>query len=143
MIMLSGQHQYWVYMVTNKGDTVLYTGVTNDPQRRLFEHRTGADPNSFAWRYQCWKLVLLEAFPDIRDAIARESQLKNWQRSWKDALIAKENAEWKDLGRDWDYVGWYDPDDPPAGYYVQHIKENWGGPENAGGDPRDSGSRPE
>ena len=44
-------HQYWVYMVTNKGNTVLYIGVTNDIEQRLFDHRVGTDPASFAWRY--------------------------------------------------------------------------------------------
>ncbi len=126
-------HPYWVYMLTNKGNTVLYVSVTNSLHRRLFEHRVGRDPNGFAWSYQCWKLVYMEEFKDIRQAQARVKQLKNWKRSWKEDLIAQENPEWKDLSRGWDYMGWYDPNDPPAGYYVQHIKENWGGPEDAGG----------
>jgi putative endonuclease len=129
-------HQYWVYMVTNKGHTVLYIGVTNDLQQRLFEHRVGADPNSFAWRYQCWKLVHLEEFGDIRAAIAREKQLKNWMRAWKEELMAKQNPEWLDLSADWDYSGWYDPKNPPAGFFRQHFVEKWGGP------VRDPGSRP-
>ena len=129
-------HQYWVYMVTNKSNTVLYTGVSNDIQQRLFDHRTGSDQASFAWRYQCWKLVCMEEFNDIKEAIAREKQLKNWKRVWKDALIAKENPSWRDLSADWDYSGWYDLDDPPPGFYQQYVKENWGGP------VRDAGSSP-
>ena len=135
-------HQYWVYMVTNKGNTTLYAGVTNDPQRRLFEHRTGVSPKSFAWRYQCWKLVYLEEHSDINVAIRRETQIKNWKREWKDALIEKENPNWEDLSKDWDYTGWYDPKDPPPGYYRQHLVERSGGPAQHG-EPRDSGSSPE
>ena len=135
-------HHYWVYMVTNKGNTTLYAGVTNDPQRRLFEHRTGVSPKSFAWRYQCWKLVYLEEHSDINVAIRRETQIKNWKREWKDALIEKENPNWEDLSKDWDYTGWYDPKDPPPGYYRQHLVERSGGPAQHG-EPRDSGSSPE
>lgn len=132
-------HQYWVYCVTNKGNTVLYVGVTNELQRRLFEHRTGVSPRSFVWRYQCWKLVYMEEYQDINVAIAREKQLKNWKRTWKEALISKENPKWTDLSRDWDHSTWYDPMDPPPGYYQQHLKESWGGPEQ---NRRDPGSSP-
>ena len=122
-------HQYWMYMLTNKGRTVLYTGVTNDLQRRLFEHRTGQDPNGFAWNYQCWTLVYFESFKYVKQAIAREKQVKNWERAWKEELIATENPEWNDLSKDWDYRGWYDPADPPRGFYTQNRVEHWGGPE--------------
>ena len=83
-----------MYMLTNKGRTVLYTGVTNDLQRRLFEHRTGQDPNGFAWNYQCWTLVYFESFKYVKQAIAREKQVKNWERAWKEELIATETPEW-------------------------------------------------
>ncbi len=129
-------HLYWVYIVTNKGNSVVYIGMSNDLKRRLFEHRTGERPSAFAWRYQCWKLVHSEEFTDVQRAIAREKQLKNWKREWKDALIEKENPQWKELSAGWDYTGWYDPNDPPPGYYQQHVKERWGGP------PRDSGPIP-
>lgn len=121
-------HQYWVYFLTNKGNTVLYIGVTSDIQQRIFDHRTGKDKHSFAWTYQCWKLIHLEEFNNITDTIAREKQLKNWQRKWKNELLEKENPEWKDLALDWDYSGWFDPADPPEGFYRQNMKENWGGP---------------
>ena len=62
-------HQYWVYFLTNKGRTVLYTGVTNDLQRRLFEHRTGKDPIAFTWQYQCWTLVYFETFKCVGGAL--------------------------------------------------------------------------
>ena len=126
---MSHIHQYWVYLLTNKGRTVLYTGVTNDLQRRLFEHRTGKDPDGFAWNYQCWTLVYFETFKYVKQAIAREKQLKNWKREWKDELIVKENPGWSDLSKGWDYRGWYDPNDPPKGFYSQNLSESWGGPE--------------
>ncbi|MBX2973423.1 MAG: GIY-YIG nuclease family protein [Flavobacteriales bacterium] len=122
-------HQYWAYMLTNKGRTTLYIGVTNDLQRRLFEHRTGKDPNSFAWNYQCWTLVHLEPFKYVKQAIAREKQLKNWKREWKNKLIEEENPSWADLSKGWDYRGWFDPESPPAGFYTQNSKEAWGGVE--------------
>ncbi|HEX2617229.1 MAG TPA: GIY-YIG nuclease family protein [Flavobacteriales bacterium] len=127
---------FWVYFITNKGNTVLYTGFTNDMVRRLFEHRVGHYPDGFAWRYQCWKLVFMEEHPTAKAAKARERQLKNWQRSWKSELIEKENPLWLDLSADRDYSGWYDANDPPAGFFVQHLKERWGGPS------RDAGSSP-
>ncbi|MEO7082559.1 MAG: GIY-YIG nuclease family protein [Flavobacteriales bacterium] len=130
-------HQYWVYMMTNKGDTVLYTGVTNDIQQRVFDHRTGRSKVAFTWRYQCWKLVHMEEYNDINIAIAREKQLKSWKRAWKNELIARDNPEWKDLSAEWDYSGWFNLSDPPIGYYQQGLKEHWGGP------LRDSGSSPE
>jgi len=122
-------HQYWVYILTNKGRTVLYIGVTNDLQRRLFEHRTGRDKSAFTWNYQCWTLVHLEPFKYIKQAIAREKQLKNWKRAWKEEMIEKENPSWSDLSNAWDYSGWFDPNDPPQGFYTQHRVEQWGGPE--------------
>ncbi len=82
-------------------------------------------------------MVHMEEFNDIDMAIAREKQLKNWKRAWKNELIAKSNPEWKDLSAELDYSGWFDRADPPKGYYRQAMKENWGGP------LRDSGSGPE
>ncbi len=122
-------HQYWVYLVTNKGRTTVYIGMTNNLQRRIFEHRTGKDPDSFAWRYQCWTLVHFEAFKYVDQAIAREKQLKNWKREWKDRLIEQENPAWSDLSIGWDYRGWFDPKNPPQGFYTQNAVEDWGGPE--------------
>ena len=127
---MSRSGTFWVYIVTNKGNTVLYTGVTNDIQRRLFEHRVGSATSSFAWKYQCWKLVFLEPFQRIEDAVKRESQIKNWKRDWKDQLIEKSNPDWSDLSKGWNYDGWFNPKNPPPGFYTQHWVENWGGPED-------------
>lgn len=120
-------HQYWVYMLTNKGNTTVYTGITNELQRRLFEHRTGLDPGSFAWKYQCWKLIWFEEHAIVDEAIRREKQVKKWHREWKDELVAASNPAWNDLSKDWDWSGWFDPNDPPNGYWRQHLLERWGG----------------
>lgn len=95
-------HQYWVYIMINKSNAVVYMGVTNDIQRRVFEHRVPPDHNAFAWKFQCWKLVHSEEYGDIDQAIAREKQLKNWKREWKDVLIQKENPDWNELSSGWD-----------------------------------------
>jgi putative endonuclease len=90
---------YWVYFMANAHNTVLYVGVTNDLARRVQEHKTHQDPHSFTARYNVEKLVWHEAHQSIIEAIAREKQLKNWKRAWKEALIAEMNPEWKDLGQ--------------------------------------------
>jgi putative endonuclease len=89
--------RYWVYFMANARDTVLYVGVTNDIARRVQEHKQHVDPRSFTTRYNVEKLVWYEVHASIRMAIAREKQLKNWKREWKEALIAEMNPEWKDL----------------------------------------------
>ena len=89
---------YWVYFMANAHNTVLYVGVTNDLARRVQEHKTHRDPHSFTARYNVEKLVWHEAHQSITEAIAREKQLKNWKRAWKEALITEMNPEWKDLG---------------------------------------------
>lgn len=89
---------YWVYIMANARNTVLYIGVTNDLARRVKEHKDHIDPKSFTARYNVEKLVWHEAHQSILAAIAREKQLKNWKRAWKEALIAEMNTEWKDLG---------------------------------------------
>ena len=88
---------YWVYFMANARNTVLYLGVTNDLARRVQEHKDRLDPKSFTANYNVNKLVWHEAHDSIIAAIAREKQLKNWKRAWKDALIAEMNPEWKDL----------------------------------------------
>ena len=90
-----------VYILTNQRNTVLYTGVTGNLPKRLWEHRNRADPQSFTARYNVHKLVYYETGGDIRAAIAREKQIKNWKRAWKIALIESTNPEWKDLSERW------------------------------------------
>jgi putative endonuclease len=88
--------QMFVYMVTNKRNTVIYTGVTNNLKRRIFEHRNGIRPG-FTKRYNAHKLVYYEIFADPFLAISREKQIKAGSRRAKEALIRKMNPEWKDL----------------------------------------------
>ena len=87
--------QYYVYIMTNSRNTVLYTGVTNDLGRRAWEHREKR--SGFTARYHCTKLVLYEIFRDSYSAIAREKQIKAGSRRRKVELIEQENPEWRDL----------------------------------------------
>ena len=89
--------QYYVYILTNKHHTVLYTGVTNDLIRRVYEHKTHADPKSFASKYNVNKLVYFEVTNDIRAAIEREKQIKRWSRDRKTDLIFEKTPHWVDL----------------------------------------------
>lgn len=86
----------YVYMLTDDNNKVLYTGVTNDLERRMYEHRNG-EVDGFTKRYALHKLVYCEQWNSITDAIHREKQLKGWKRSKKDALIADLNPKWEEL----------------------------------------------
>jgi putative endonuclease len=96
---MSREYNFWVYIVTNRNDSVLYVGVTNSLSRRTWEHREGIGA-SFPSDYRCKKLIYYEYYRDIRDAIARETQLKKWSRAKKVALIGSLNPSWLDLGVD-------------------------------------------
>ncbi|MFR9603598.1 MAG: GIY-YIG nuclease family protein [Rikenellaceae bacterium] len=87
----------YIYFVTNKNNTALYVGVTSNLQKRILEHKGHERVDSFSDRYNCVKLVYFEEYGDIRYAIAREKQLKNWKREWKNKLIESLNPEWNDL----------------------------------------------
>ena len=91
----------YVYIMTNKHNTVLYTGVTNNLERRVREHRSG-DGSVFTKKYNCNKLVYFEVLHSALDAIAREKQIKGGSRRKKEALINKQNRDWKDLAKDWE-----------------------------------------
>lgn len=86
----------FVYMMTNRRNGTLYIGVTNDLIRRVYEHKTDAVP-SFTSRHQLHHLVWYEHGIEIRSAIQREKQLKNWKRAWKIQLIEQTNPRWQDL----------------------------------------------
>ena len=88
--------QYYVYIVTNKYNTVVYIGVTNNIARRMFEHKNGLI-DGFTKRYNLHKLVYCETFSDIKTAIHREKQLKGWKRERKNALIESVNSDWSEL----------------------------------------------
>ena len=86
---------YYVYIVTNPGKAVLYTGVTNDLKRRVQQHRQNRGKReSFAGRYYCYKLIYYEMYSDVRDAIAREKAIKNMSREMKENLIRAQNPYW-------------------------------------------------
>jgi putative endonuclease len=88
--------QYYVYIMTNQHNTVLYAGVTNDLKRRAHEHRTGRG-SGFTSRYNVRKLVWYEIGQDVNAAIAREKQIKGGPRKNKIALIEQMNPDWRDL----------------------------------------------
>ncbi|MGC9335917.1 MAG: GIY-YIG nuclease family protein [Anaerolineae bacterium] len=88
--------QYYVYIMTNRYNTVLYTGVTNDLKRRAYQHRTGQG-GAFTSRYHVDELVYYEVTGDVNAAIAREKQIKAGSRKKKIDLVEAMNPEWKDL----------------------------------------------
>ena len=90
---------YYVYILTNRRDRLLYIGVTNDLRRRLYEHKNGLC-DGFTKQYAIDKLVYYEYCSNPEDAIRREKQLKKWSREKKIALIEKMNPSWKDLGEE-------------------------------------------
>ncbi len=91
----------YVYILTNKTRSVLYIGVTNSLERRVFEHKVRLHPDGFAARYECDRLIYFEGYSDMSNAIIREKQLKKWKRGWKTALIDESNPPWLDLAEDW------------------------------------------
>ena len=92
--------QAYVYILTNKKNGTLYTGVTNDLEKRCYEHKTKTQSNSFTAKYNVRKLVWYVGGEDINEAIALEKKIKNRGRAWKIELIEKINPEWNDLSID-------------------------------------------
>ena len=88
---------YFVYILASATNVTIYTGVTNDLPRRVYEHKHNCDPDAFTAKYRIHKLVYYEETPDIRSAIEREKQIKGWNRKRKNALIEQANPEWNDL----------------------------------------------
>ncbi len=88
--------QYYVYLATNRGHTVIYTGVTRDLRRRIYQHRNGTI-DGFTKRYRVGKLVHFEIFRDPYTAISREKQIKGGSRRRKLELIGRTNPDWRDL----------------------------------------------
>ena len=87
---------YYVYMMANKHNNVLYIGVTNNLIRRVYEHKRGLS-HGFTKKYNCHKLVWFQQTNDITSAITQEKQMKKWQREYKENVIREMNPEWKDL----------------------------------------------
>jgi putative endonuclease len=90
---------YWVYIMSGRTRT-LYIGVTNDLERRIYEHRNKSVPG-FTSEYRVDRLIYFEELADIRDAIEREKQIKSWRREKKVALIKSLNPRWRDLSIGW------------------------------------------
>ena len=93
-------YNYYVYILTNWNNKVMYVGVTNNLQRRIAEHKSKLI-EGFTKKYNVNKLVYYEHTTDINSAIAREKEIKGWKRCKKDALVVSINPQWKDLS-----VGW-------------------------------------
>ena len=89
-------NSYFVYILANWNNSVLYIGVTNDLQRRVYEHRQEL-VEGFTKKYHVHKLVYYEHTGDVKAALAREKQLKGWRREKKEALVETMNPDWKDL----------------------------------------------
>lgn len=90
---------YYVYIMSSKTGT-LYTGITNDIKKRIYEHKNHLIPG-FTDKYNVDRLVYVETFGDALSAIAREKQIKRWQREKKVSLIDATNPKWSDLSADW------------------------------------------
>lgn len=90
---------YYVYVLASRRNGTLYVGVTNDLVRRIWEHREGV-VEGFSNRYGVKQLVHFEEYPDVRDALQREKNLKHWSRAWKLQLIEGSNPDWRDLYED-------------------------------------------
>ena len=88
---------YYVYIMANKTNVAIYTGVTNNLQRRVYEHKNNLLPDSFTAKYNIHKLVYFETTTDIYFAIEREKQIKSHSRKWKNDLVNSLNPEWDDL----------------------------------------------
>jgi putative endonuclease len=102
------RHNYCVYMVASKSG-VLYIGMTNNLERRIFEHKNDVI-EGFSKQYRCHRLVYYESFDDVKNAIDREKQLKRWNRTKKMWLIQIENPTWEDLAAEWFVRDRYTPE---------------------------------
>ncbi len=89
-------HYYFVYIMVNRNNKVMYVGMTNDLYRRVQEHKTGQRAG-FTKNYHVDKLVYYETFQDVNLAIAREKEIKKWRREKKDKLVEKNNPNWNEL----------------------------------------------
>ncbi|MBB6112982.1 GIY-YIG nuclease family protein [Mucilaginibacter lappiensis] len=95
------QYNFFTYILTNYNKTVLYTGVTNDLNQRLYEHYFGvAQGESFTSKYKCYYLIWFERHQFINHAIEREKEIKGWTREKKVKLIEQENPNWDFLNKE-------------------------------------------
>ena len=89
--------EYYVYILSNRLNTVIYTGMTKDLVRRVYEHKHHLDPDSFTAKYDVTKLVYYESTSDVKAAIEREKQIKGWNRRRKNKLVESKNPSWAEL----------------------------------------------
>ena len=92
--------EYYVYLMTNSHKNLLYTGITNNLIRRVYEHKHHLDKGSYTDRYNIEYLVYYESTSDVTAAIEREKQIKGWNRKRKDKLVNSKNPDWRDLYQD-------------------------------------------
>jgi len=95
-------YNFYVYILTNWNNKVMYIGMTNDLERRLYEHKNKL-VDSFTKKYNINKLVYYEHTTNVHAALAREKEIKKWRREKKDNLVISMNPEWKDLSLEWDF----------------------------------------
>jgi putative endonuclease len=98
--MLDREHRYYVYMAMSNSRRALYVGMTNNLERRIWEHKNSRF-EGFTSEYNAHRLVYYESFDDVGKAINREKQLKGWRREKKAWLIERVNPTYKDLSADW------------------------------------------
>ena len=91
---------YYVYILTNWNNKVMYVGVTNNLERRVYEHKNKLI-HGFTCRYNVTKLVYFDSTTDVRSAILREKQIKGWVRKRKNELVDSANPKWEDLSKNW------------------------------------------
>lgn len=92
---------WYIYIITNKPNGVIYIGVTDNIDERIKEHKPKLYPKAFTARYNCDKLVYFEEFDDGEEASIREKRFKKWKRDWKIKLIEEMNPSWSDLSINW------------------------------------------
>ena len=93
-------NNYYIYLLTNWNNKVMYVGMTNNLERRIYEHKNKL-VKGFTSKYNVNKLVYFEQFTDVRIAIAREKEIKKWRREKKNNLVNSSNPDWKDLSLEW------------------------------------------
>ena len=96
---MAKDRRYFIYILTNLNNKVMYVGMTNDLIRRVYEHKTKSI-KGFTQKYNVHKLVYFEETSEVNTAIAREKEIKKWRREKKNALVARSNPTWRDLAVD-------------------------------------------
>lgn len=98
------EHNYYVYIMTNKSKKVLYIGVTGNLENRVLQHKKHHFKNSFTDRYNCEYCIYYEEFKYINNAIDRETKLKKWNRKKKETLINTINPQWREIVNEYGFI---------------------------------------